>query len=91
MEDLEKYKKAKQRLEELKGLYIHAIIYVIINLGMIIMNLVSTPEQYWFYWPLIGWGIGLTIHALGVYSKGKIFGANWEDRKIRQMMEKDKS
>jgi len=90
MEDIEKYKKAKQRIEELKGLYVHAIIYIVVNIVMVIMNLVTSPDHYWFYWPLLGWGIGLAIHAFSVYAKGKIFGAEWEERKIRQMMEKDK-
>ncbi len=90
MEDIEKYKRAKERLEELKGLYIHAIIYVIVNLGMVIINLISSPEKYWFYYPLVGWGVGLCTHALSVYSKGRIFGAKWEEKKIREMMDKDK-
>ena len=90
MEDIEKYKRAKERLEELKGLYIHAIIYVLVNTAVIIFNLISTPDNYWFIWPLIGWGTGLTIHAFGVYSKGRIFGSNWEEKKIKQIMEKDK-
>jgi hypothetical protein len=90
MEDIEKYKRAKERLEELKGFYIHGIIYILVNLAMAIFNIISTPDYYWFFFPLIGWGIGLVIHALSVYANGKLFGANWEEKKIRQLMDKDK-
>jgi hypothetical protein len=37
----------------------------------------------------MGWGIGLIIHALFVFVFGPRFGADWEERKIRELMEKD--
>ena len=30
------------------------------------INLVTTPGKYWFYWPLLGWGLGIIRHAYGV-------------------------
>jgi hypothetical protein len=31
----------------------------------IIINFVYSPEVIWFFYPLIGWGIGVTSHYLG--------------------------
>ncbi len=44
--------------------YIHAIAYVLVNTGMATVNLLTTPGNLWFYWPLLVWGIGLLIHGL---------------------------
>jgi hypothetical protein len=41
-----------------------------VNALLIIVNLSTTPDKLWFYWPLLGWGIGLAAHAFGVYRRG---------------------
>ena len=40
---------------------------MIVNAGLTTMNLVRNPNRLWFYWPLIGWGAGLVLHAWIVY------------------------
>lgn len=52
--------------EARKGLMIHAIAYVIVNLLLLYID-VMTPGSVWFFWPLLGWGIGLACHAWAVY------------------------
>jgi len=89
MENIEKYKRAKERLAELKGFYLHLIVYVVGNFLMIIYNLLANPGYFWFIWPLIGWGIGVSIHALSVFLRNKIFGPEWEAKKMKELMEKD--
>jgi len=36
------------------------------------------------------WGIGLAFHAYGVFGKHLLFSKDWEERKIKEFMEKDK-
>jgi 2TM domain len=50
-----------------------------------------TGGVWWFYWPLLGWGIGLGAHALGVFDFGWSgpWGRDWEERKTREMMDKE--
>ncbi len=31
------------------------------------MNVMRSPDDLWFYWPLCGWGMGLALHAWIVY------------------------
>jgi hypothetical protein len=38
----------------------------------------------------IFWGIGLMAHALSVFLPSMIIGKDWEERKIKQLMEKEK-
>lgn len=47
------------------GLYIHAIVYVLVIALLFAIDSL-TPGGWWFYWPALGWGIGLAAHAAGV-------------------------
>ena len=84
----EKYEKAKKRVEEIKGFYSHLIVYVVVNIGLFLLNLFTSPGAWWFYWPLLGWGIGLFFHTMGVFVFSKFPGKQWEERKIKEVMNK---
>ena len=45
---------------------IHFLVYLAVNALLIVINLATTPGKYWFFWPLLGWGIGVAGHAFGV-------------------------
>nr|WP_228455954.1 2TM domain-containing protein [Chryseobacterium sp. POL2] len=79
------YEKAARRVKELKGFYGNLISYCIVIPFIVIVNLVTSPKQLWFYWPMLGWGIGLVAHGMNVFTIGKA----WEERKIKEIMEKD--
>ncbi|RDW19747.1 2TM domain-containing protein [Oceanobacillus chungangensis] len=89
MENEEKYLRAKKRVQNLKGFYQHLLSYILVNIMLFIINMVTDASHWWFIYPLMGWGIGLIAHALSVYSDG-FMGADWEERKIKEYMEKDK-
>ncbi len=88
MDEQAKYQEAKKRVEEIKGFYFHLISYIVINAVLVVINLLTSPEYLWFIWPIIGWGVGLLIHAFTVF--GNVMGKAWEERKIKEILEKDK-
>ena len=90
MEDQDLLEKAKKRVYELKGYYIHLITYFVVNIFLLILNLLTSPDELWFYWPMLGWGIGILSHTWSIFGKNMFFGRNWEDRKIKELMNKDK-
>jgi hypothetical protein len=67
VENQEAYQKAKKRVEAKIGFYVHLAVYVAVNTLLIIINLLTSSQYLWFKWPLMGWGIGLFFHALGVF------------------------
>jgi 2TM domain len=74
---LEDYKRADRHLEReeaRRGFTIHAIVFALVMTGLIILNLTVATEFPWAVFPLIGWGIGLTMHHL--------FGLRWADKAI---------
>ena len=86
----ERYAKAKKRVEELKKFYGNLVTYVAINIILIIINLVTSPGSLWFYWVTIFWGIAILLHASRVFVlRGKFLGEEWEEKKIRELMEKE--
>ena len=48
-----------------QGFKYHLLAYVIVNTILIVVNLMN-PAHLWFFWPLIGWGIGIAAHAYAV-------------------------
>lgn len=80
------YERAARRVKELKGFYGNLISYCIVIPFLVVVNLVTSPNDIWFYWPMLGWGIGLLAHGLNVFAIGK----SWEERKIKEFMSKEK-
>ncbi|WP_294229990.1 2TM domain-containing protein [uncultured Chryseobacterium sp.] len=78
------YERAEKRVKEIKGFYGNLISYCIVIPFLIIINLITTPDNIWFFFPMLGWGIGVTAHGMSVFAIGK----NWEERKIREILEK---
>ena len=68
MDDGEAYNKARRRAGAKLGFYLHFAIYVTINIVLIAINFATTPQHLWFWWPLLGWGIGLFFHGLAVFA-----------------------
>lgn len=79
------YFKAKQRVKEIKEFYGNLISYCVVIPFLIFINYYTSWEFQWFWFPLFGWGIGLTIHGFSVFG----YGSEWEERKIKELMEKD--
>jgi hypothetical protein len=48
----------------MRGFLIHLTVYVVVMVGLAILNLITNPAHPWFLWVLCGWGIGLAVHDL---------------------------
>ena len=85
----DRYRAAKSRVAQLRSFYVHLTTFIVVNLFLLVLNLLTDPDSLWFYWVLLGWGIGLVAHALQVYGSFTIFGHNWEERKIQEYLKRD--
>ena len=96
----ERYRRAEKRVKEIKGFYWHLFWYLAVNIfltfgGSIrtfiydgsfdISQLHFTNFSVWFFW-----GIGLVGHWLHVFGMNIFFSRNWEEKKIKEYMDKDK-
>jgi hypothetical protein len=94
MDENQKLIEVKRRVGAIKGFYIHLSVFVMVMAMLTVINLAS-GASWWVQWPLLGWGIGLLAHALGVYGPagwlgglGGWLGPDWEQRKVKQLMAK---
>ena len=95
-----KYLQAKKRVEKVKGFYSHFIVYLIVNTflsGIIIYGLMHEDGDsfsevirnfgvyaVWFFW-----GIGIAFHWLGVFGFNSFFGKKWEEKKLKEYINKE--
>jgi hypothetical protein len=84
-----KFQRAQKRVEALRGFYIHLGVYLLVNLLLFLLNIIVMPDDLWFYWVILGWGIAIVAHAFSVFGAERVFGADWEERKIREIMEEE--
>ncbi|MBF8457972.1 2TM domain-containing protein [Kaistella sp. G5-32] len=81
------YQRAAKRVDELKGFYSNLISYCLVIPFLLFINLYTSPKHLWFYWPMLGWGFGLSIHALKTFGIGK----NWEEKQIQKILDRENS
>ncbi len=79
------YYKAQRRVKEIKEFYSNLISYCVVIPFLIFINLYTYSAFQWFWFPLFGWGLGLAIHGFTVFG----YGSSWEEKKIREIMERD--
>ncbi len=90
-----KYQQALKRVKRIKGFYTHLIVYVVINSGLLVAKYsnMDVADNFW-RWQTFNtvffWGIGLVAHGMSVFMPGMLMGKDWEERKIKELMEKDK-
>ena len=81
----EAYYRAKKRVEDIKGFYGNLLSYCLVIPALILVNYYSFWGYQWFWFPMLGWGMGLVFHAFGVFGYGK----SWEERKIQELLDKE--
>ena len=90
-ENDKKIKKARKRIKDIKGFYQHLFAYCLFTPFTIFINYMTYWDYKWFWFSVIGWGIGVAIHGFCVFVyKGKL-GSNWEERKIEELMRKEEN
>ncbi len=51
-------------LEGRQGFFVHLVVYVLVGAMLVVVSMQTSPDYFWAKWPLMGWGIGLFVHAL---------------------------
>ncbi|MTH15730.1 histidine kinase [Flavobacterium sp. LC2016-01] len=88
--DEDRYYLAKKKVENIKGFYGNLTAFISVNIILIVINLMTSPNHLWFYWPLMWWGVGVLFHGLKVFEVFPVLGKDWEEKKIKEFMEKEK-
>ncbi len=78
---------ARKQVKRLRHFYHHLTTYGAVIVFLHLINLFS-GGGYWAIWPTLGWGIAIAIHASSTLDLMPFFGAEWEERKVREILAK---
>ncbi|MBK8563815.1 MAG: 2TM domain-containing protein [Saprospiraceae bacterium] len=83
--------KAKKKVKDKKDFYQHLMSYAIVNTFLFALNIITSPGYLWFVFPLMGWGVGLAFHYVGVFGIPgfDILSKEWEERELEKELRKD--
>lgn len=79
---------ARREARLLRAFYSHLTVFLLVNGGLALINLLTHPERLWFIYTTLGWGIFLAFHGLRVALRGRWLGKDWEDAKVKEIMQR---
>lgn len=92
----QRFERAQKRVKKISGFYKHLMVYVLVNLFLITLQFFNLDKgekffEFSTFSTAFFWGIGLAFHAMSVFGKNIFLGSNWEEKKIQEFMEKEKT
>ena len=63
-------REARRRVGMKMGFYIHALVFVLVNVGMFALN-AAIGGTRWAHFPAYGWAVGLAIHGIVVFARAQ--------------------
>jgi len=77
---------AQRRARAKLGWYMHAILYLLVNLFIFAISRYGFGQRPWSIFPLLGWGVGLTLHGVSVFVLGS--GGGLRERLVQKERER---
>ena len=68
------------------GWYVHATLYVLVNLLLFALSEYGFGQRRWSPMPLLGWGVGLVLHGISVFVLGS--GGGLRERLVQKERER---
>jgi hypothetical protein len=79
-------KLARRRAGAKLGWYVHATVFVLVNLFVFSMSEYAFGTRAWSVKPLLGWGLGLALHGISVWFLGA--GGGLRERLVQRERER---
>jgi hypothetical protein len=79
---------ARRYVRRKRIFYTVVAIWLALSAMWFAIDLADDSTSYWFYWPMLGTGIGVAITGLVLLGIGGLFGADWEHRQIDKYLER---
>ena len=61
---------ARRRAGAKLGWYIHAMVYVVVNIMLFLTSSQGFGYRSWSMGPVLGWGLGVLLHGVAVFVLG---------------------
>jgi 2TM domain len=73
---------ARRYVRRKRILYTVVGIWIVLSLMWFAIDMLDDSSSLWFYWPMLGTGIGVVITAIVLLGIGGLFGVDWERREM---------
>ncbi len=87
----EREREALEYVRDIKGFYSHLAVYLLSIAAMALTNFLMTPDNLWFVWSALGWGLGVATHGLAVFEVFSFFTPRWEKRMLENRLQNGKN
>jgi hypothetical protein len=88
MKDQTKIERVTKRIDVERSFYSHLLVYLAVNGFLMVSDIMSNGPSWWYY-PALGWGIGLFSHWLRVFGPSWFPAKQWEKKRFEQLMNED--
>ena len=78
----ESLQEARRYVRRKRIFYTIVGIWIALSLMWFGIDMLDDSSSIWFYWPMLGTGIGVAITGIVLLGIGGLFGANWEHRQV---------
>ena len=80
------YKRARKKVKEKKEFYQHLTSYMVMGVFFYVLNMMTSFGSWWWYWPVLGWGIGVAMHYFQVFGLPGVgrFDEEWEEKQMKK-------
>jgi protein-S-isoprenylcysteine O-methyltransferase Ste14 len=75
----------QRRIYRMRGFQRCVSVFGVVVAVLFVVNLMSSPGDWWVVWPMLGLGFVLAINAVQVYGVDGLLGPDWEDRKRQEL------
>ena len=82
------YNRAEKRVDEKIGFYRHLYSFIVVNVILLVINILFSRGEWWFYWVTFFWGIGLVSHFIKTFIIFDKFDEKHRESMIEKEMEK---
>lgn len=79
-------RQARKRAGAKLGWYLHALVYLLVNLALFALSRHGWGQRAWSPFPLLGWGLGLALHGVSVFVLGT--GSGLRERMVQRERER---
>jgi hypothetical protein len=88
MKDTDISRIAQRRANAKIGFFIHAAVFILVNIGLYFINMHTSPNYQWSVWPLGGWGLGLAIHGVVTFLSGSGIRERMVEAEMKRLQKK---
>ena len=73
---------ARRYVRRKRIFYTLLALWIALSVMWFAIDLLDDSSSFWFYWPMLGTGIGVAVTGIVLRGIGGLFGPDWERREV---------